>query len=57
MGGGCYKTLNDWSYVYLSSVPIALSVPFGFGSGNVEGFTKAKLTVSLRASRYVLIDG
>ena len=49
--------LNDWSYVYLSFVPIALNVPFGFASGNVKGFTKAKLTVSFRASRYVLIDG
>ena len=52
-----YKTLNAWSYVYLSIVSIALSVPFGIASGNVEGFTKAKLTVSLGASRYVLIDG
>ena len=55
--GRSYKTLNSWSYVYLSIVPIAMSVTFGIGSGNVEGFTKAKLTVSLRASRYVLIDG
>ena len=55
--GRWYKTLNDWSYVSLSFVPIALSVHFGFASGNVEGFTKAKLTVSLGASRYVLIDG
>ena len=55
--GRCYKTLNAWSYVYLSFVPIALSVPFGFASGIVEGFTKAKLTVSLGASRYALIDG
>ena len=47
----------DWSYQQLSSVPIALSVPFGFASGNVEGFTETKLTVSLGASRNVLVDG
>ena len=41
----------------MSFVPIALSVPFGFASGDIEGFTKTKLTVSLATSRNVLIDG
>ena len=55
--GRCYKTLNDWPYEQLSFVAIALSVPFGLASGNVEGFTETKLTVSLGASRNVLVDG
>ena len=51
------ETLNDWPYSQLSLVAITLSVPFGFASGNVEGFTETKLIVSLGASRNVLVDG